>query len=110
MTARCGHPMAMTRTASDFESLLTEYFEGVLADNPPYAAYNGIQKARGQLGRSGHSFEATQQKRREKTLARLNSLSPRELTREQQLDRLALRSQLLHECEDFERRRHALDP
>src|ERR1019366_3929057 len=37
-------------------------------------------------------------------------VSPRELTSEQQLDRLALRSLLLKECEDYARARHAIEP
>ena len=45
-----------------------------------------------------------------KALADLESLSPSELSNDQQLDRLAFRSQLLRECEDFGRRRHTLDP
>src|SRR6185503_11701963 len=44
------------------------------------------------------------------TLAQLETLSPRELSNEQQLDRLALRSMLLRECEDHERGRTALEP
>lgn len=47
---------------------------------------------------------------RQHTLANLDSLSPRELSNEQHLDRLAFRSQLLRECEDFEHGRQALDP
>ena len=39
---------------------------------------------------------------RKEALAELESLSPRELTNEQHLDRLAFRGQLLRECEDFE--------
>ena len=40
----------------------------------------------------------------------LDKVSPRESTNEQQLDRLALRSQLLKESEDYARGRHALEP
>jgi len=97
-------------TSSQFEGLLDRHFEGVLADNPMYAAVVGIQNARGRLGHTDPGFEAKQEKRRQQTLARLDSLSPRELSREQQLDRLALRSSLLQECEDFERGRHRLNP
>ncbi len=97
-------------TSSLFEGLLDRYFEAVLADNPTSAAVAGIQSARGKLGRASLAFEAKQQKRRQQALAQLDRLSPRELSREQQLDRLALRSLLLRECEDFERGRHRLDP
>jgi uncharacterized protein (DUF885 family) len=50
------------------------------------------------------------QRRREQALAALDSISPRLLSNEQHMDRLALRSQLLRECEDFARGRHTLDP
>jgi len=40
----------------------------------------------------------------------METISPRDLSNEQQLDRLALRSQLLKECEDFARGRHTLEP
>ena len=102
--------LRMQKASSQFEGLLGGYFEALLKDNPPYAAYNGINSARGRLGVATLEFEVKQQKRRKRTLARLESLSPRELSNEQQLDRLALRSLLLRECEDFERGRHALDP
>jgi uncharacterized protein (DUF885 family) len=98
------------KATSQFEGLLNRYFEALLADNPTYAAYNGIQSARGRLGRTDLPFEIKQHKRRQKALAQLDSLSPRELSGEQQLDRLAFHSLLLRECEDFERGRHTLDP
>jgi len=43
-------------------------------------------------------------------LRALEGISPRELLAEQQLDRLALRSLLLKECEDYARGRYALEP
>ena len=50
------------------------------------------------------------QRRRLRTLARLASISPTELNAEQHLDRLALRSRLVRESEDYERGRHRLEP
>src|SRR5205085_6836873 len=43
-------------------------------------------------------------------LRAMETISPRELSNEQQLDRLALRSQLLKECEDYARGRHTFEP
>jgi uncharacterized protein (DUF885 family) len=98
------------KTSSQFDNLLSGYFEGLLAENPTNAAYAGLDSGRGRLGRATLAFEKRWQMLRKRTLARLDSFSPRELTNEQQLDRLAFRSQLLRECEDFERGRHTLDP
>ncbi|EEF60361.1 DUF885 domain-containing protein [Pedosphaera parvula] len=100
----------MSKASSQFEGLLDGYFERVLEENPTFAAYSGIQSSRGRLGRATLEFETRQQKHRQKALLQLNTLSPRELSNEQQLDRLALRSQLLRETEDFDRKRHTLDP
>ncbi|MDB6123991.1 MAG: hypothetical protein JWQ71_2984, partial [Pedosphaera sp.] len=100
----------MKRESPQFEALLDGYFETLLKENPTVAAYNGITKARGKLGRTTLDFETKQHQHRKQALARLEKLSPRELSNEQQLDRLAFRSLLLRECEDFERGRHTLDP
>lgn len=100
----------MTKTSSQFEGLLDGYFEALLAEHPTYAAYAGIEIGRGRLGRTTLAFEKRWQGKRKRALARLDLISPQELTNEQQLDRLAFRSTLLRECEDFERGRHALDP
>jgi|GEM_PF-2682812 len=100
----------MAKTSPQFEGLLDGYFELLLAENPAFAATAGIESARGRLGNATPEFEARWQKIRRQTLAKLDLLSPRELSNEQHLDRLALRSQLLRECEDFERGRHTLDP
>jgi uncharacterized protein (DUF885 family) len=102
--------MVMRKAFSQFEGILDRYFEALLADNPVFAAVAGVRSARGQLFRSGVATENKQQKRRLQALARLESLSPRELSREQQLDRLAFRSLLVREGEDFERKRYTLDP
>src|ERR1700692_1580419 len=100
----------MTKLSSRFEVLLDRYFKTLLAEEPTFAAYAGIQSGRGRLGQATLAFEKHRHALRLKALATLESLSPRELSNEQQLDRLAFRSQLLRECEDFDRKRHTLDP
>ncbi|HZQ45943.1 MAG TPA: DUF885 domain-containing protein [Verrucomicrobiae bacterium] len=100
----------MTTTSSQFEGLLDGYFERLLAENPTYAASAGLESGRGRLGRATLAFEKRWHGLRQRALARLDALSPRELTNEQHLDRLAFRSMLVRECEDFERGRHTLDP
>jgi uncharacterized protein (DUF885 family) len=93
-----------------FEGLLDRYFEGHLKDNPLAAAASGIRESEGRLGRADARSIAREQHRREKTLAELETINPRELSNEQHLDRLALRSQLVHEAEDHERGYHRLNP
>jgi uncharacterized protein (DUF885 family) len=100
----------MNRTSVKFEGLLDRYFEAVLADNPVYATYTGLKMGEGKLGHSNLAFETRQEKRRRRALAILDGLSPGDLSNDQQLDRLALRSRLVHESEDFEHGRHTLDP
>lgn len=100
----------MNTTQTKFEGLLDEYFESVLRDNPTYATVVGLKEGEGKLGGANLAFETKQEKRRQRTLAALDSISPRDLSSEQNLDRLALRSRLLHECEDFHRNRHRIDP
>jgi uncharacterized protein (DUF885 family) len=100
----------MTNASRRFEGLLDRHFETLLADNPPFAAFTGIQSARGRLGRTDPAFLAREEKLRRRALAELDAIPPRELSGEQHLDRLALRSLLLRECEDFERGRHTFEP
>jgi len=100
----------MSSDRSRFEGLLDEYFELFLVEHPISAAFAGIRDAEGKLGHAHLRHERRWQHRRQAALAVLDGLSPRLLTNEQQLDRLALRSQLLRECEEFERGRHGLDP
>ncbi len=100
----------MAETSKEFEGLLDRYFKTWLTESPMQAAYAGIESARGHLGRATIAFEKRWQGLRLKALARLDLISPRELSNKQQLDRLAFRSQLLRECEDFARGRHTLDP
>jgi len=97
-------------TQKAFEGILDEYFEGVLADNPMMANELGRREGEGKLGKIGAAFEKKQERRRQKTLAALEGLTVNELHDEQHLDRLALRSQLLGECEDFARNKHTLEP
>ena len=100
----------MNKDGSKFEGLLDEYFEASLAAHPIAANYAGLREGEGLLGRSNLRHEQQWERRRQKTLAALDTISPRQLTGEQQLDRLALRSELLGECENFAQGSHALDP
>ncbi|MBI2928974.1 MAG: DUF885 domain-containing protein [Verrucomicrobia bacterium] len=100
----------MRKTASYFEGLLARYFEAELAGNPIWAAFVGMKDGEGKLGRADATFVKHRHQRRLKALAELDAINPRELSSEQQLDRLALRSLLLRECENFARRRHTLEP
>ncbi|HMJ91398.1 MAG TPA: DUF885 family protein, partial [Candidatus Acidoferrum sp.] len=100
----------MQRENTRFEGLLDDYFERSLAAHPIAATYAGLRDGEGKLGHAHLRHEQRWQDRRLKTLAALDSISPRLLNNDQQLDRLALRSQLLRECEEFKRGRHDLDP
>jgi uncharacterized protein (DUF885 family) len=100
----------MSSSSSHFEGVLDRYFEEVLADQPVFATYSGLRSGEGKLGKTGEAFEMKQEKRRRRTLMALNEINPRDLSSEQHLDRLALRSQLLRECEDYQRGRPKLDP
>ena len=100
----------MSRTTNQFEGLLDRYFEGVLADNPDFAAQAGIQSARGKFPQADQAMETRQEQRRQKCLAGLERINPRELTAEQHLDRLAVRAELLRGAEDFARGRAGMDP
>jgi uncharacterized protein (DUF885 family) len=93
-----------------FEGMLDRYFEAILQDHPVYATGVGLKSGEGKLHKATPEFEARQQKRRLATLRALEEISPRDLAREQHLDRLALRSSLLRECEDHDHGRDALEP
>ena len=97
-------------TQKKFESILDRYFEGVLEDHPVMANELGLRAGEGQLGEMGLGFERRQEMRRQQTLADLDALQVNELSPEQHLDRLALRSMVLGECEDFDRHVHRLEP
>ena len=96
--------------AKRFESLLSRYFEGALADNPVWANHTGLREGEGKLGCATLVHLQRQERRRRKTLAALDAFNPRELSNEQHLDRLALRAMLNKECEDFALARHELNP
>jgi uncharacterized protein (DUF885 family) len=100
----------MTTESTRFEGILDRYFETLLAHNPAYATFAGLKAGEGKLAEATPAFEKAQATRRQKALDALETISPRELSNEQQLDRLALRSLLLREQEDFVRGRRALDP
>jgi uncharacterized protein (DUF885 family) len=101
----------MNKTSSKFEGLLSRYFETLLKDVPTFAtAYAGLASGEGKLERLTPEFYKKREKERQSALGVLENISPRELSNEQQLDRLALRSHLLKECEDFARGRHMLEP
>ncbi len=74
------------------------------------AAFAGLKAGEGRLGEATLEFEQRQERRRQEALRALDTLTPRELSNEQQLDRLALRSLLLREAEDFARGYHTLNP
>src|ERR1700704_3965557 len=93
-----------------FEGLLDRYFEKLLEEAPIFAVTAaGLPSGEGKLGRLNVRFLKRREDERQKTLGALEQISPSELTNEQQLDRLALRSQLVRESEDYGRRRHELE-
>ena len=100
----------MQKTEKQFEGLLSRYFEGLLEEVPTLAAMNGLRWAEGKLGTLSPALHKQRQRERQSALQSLEQLSPRELTREQQFDRLALRSLLLKESEDYARGRPGLEP
>jgi len=100
----------MNRDQTKFEGLLDEYFETLLAEHPMMAAYAGLREGEGKLGRADLRHEQRWQRRRQDALRQLDAISPRQLNREQHLDRLAWRAQLQLESEDFARGHHTLDP
>jgi uncharacterized protein (DUF885 family) len=101
----------MNRTTKQFEGLLDRFFETLLHDNPTFSTITaGLRDGEGKLGRLTLDYHQKRERERQSTLRALEGVSPRELSSEQQLDRLALRSLLLKECEDYGRGRHALEP
>jgi uncharacterized protein (DUF885 family) len=100
----------MKQASKLFEGLLQGYFEWLLAEHPMLATYAGLRSGEGQLGRADPEFLNRRERRRQAALRALEAISPRDLSNEQQLDRLALRSLLLRESEDHARGRHTLQP
>lgn len=100
----------MTQMSKPFEGVLDRYFETLLEDQPILAAYAGLKSGEGRLGQISLKFQVRRERQRQIALAALENISPRTLSNEQQLDRLAFRAMLWHETEDFARGRHALQP
>ncbi|MBI1840711.1 MAG: DUF885 domain-containing protein [Verrucomicrobia bacterium] len=100
----------MNASSRKFEGILDRHFETLLEHQPIFATYAGLKSGEGDLGVVSEAFEAAQQKRRLATIRALDGVNPRELSGEQHLDRLALRSQLLRDCEDHHRGRRQMDP
>ena len=101
----------MNSTMKQFEGLLSRYFETLLQDNPAFSTMcAGLRGSEGKLGRLSLEFHRKRERERQSSLRALEGISPPGLTNEQQLDRLALRSLLVKECEDYARGRHALEP
>ncbi len=104
-------PKTETMIENKFEGLLDRYFEKLLEDLPMFAVtYGGLRSGEGKLDQLNARFLAQRETERQKALTALDTISPRDLKNEQQLDRLALRSHLLKESEDHARRRHELEP
>jgi uncharacterized protein (DUF885 family) len=93
-----------------FEGILDRHFEGWLEDNPVAANHAGLREGEGKLGRANRAAVERERKRAAATLRDLDSINPRELTGEQHLDRLALRSRLRGELEDHDRGVARLNP
>ena len=93
-----------------FEALLEGYFTETLNEHPTWASSLGIKSAEGKLEEGTLKATKRSERRRQTALSYLDGLAVHELAADQQLDRLALRSMLLAECEDFERGVHLMDP
>ena len=100
----------MPKTSEIFEELLKNYFNNYYATHPSDATYVGLKSGEGKMNSVSFSSLNRQQKKRKDALSKLDKIPPSNLSNEQNLDRLAFRSRLLRECEDFEREKHALDP
>ncbi|HVM51158.1 MAG TPA: DUF885 domain-containing protein [Candidatus Acidoferrum sp.] len=101
----------MNHTGKEFEGLLSRYFETLLHDNPTLCTMSaGLPDGEGKLGQLSSEYHRKRERERQRALAALDGISPRELSAEQQIDRLAFRSLLLKECEDYARGRHTLEP
>jgi uncharacterized protein (DUF885 family) len=101
----------MNKSSAQFEGILSSYFEKLLKDLPVFAVTQaGLRSGEGKLGSwTIDSYQRRERERRRALLA-LENISPCDLSNDQQLDRLALRSHLLKESEDFARARFALEP
>jgi uncharacterized protein (DUF885 family) len=101
----------MPKTQNAFEGILDAWFERYLEDYPLFnVQFAGLPSGEGALGHLDPEFLARRERVRRKTLRALDQISPRELSNEQHLDRLALTSFILNESEDYERKRFERDP
>ena len=100
----------MPKTSKIFEELLKNYFNNYYATHPSDATYVGLKSGEGKMNSVSFSSLNRQQKKRKDALLKLDKIPPSNLSNEQNLDRLAFSSRLLRECEDFERKKHALHP
>jgi uncharacterized protein (DUF885 family) len=101
----------MVSGSKAFEGLLSKYFEELLADTPTFSVMSaGLRDGEGKLEDGSLEHVKRRDRARQKALSSLENISPRELSNEQHLDRLALRSQLLKESEAFARGRHKIEP
>jgi len=97
-------------TKQKFEIILSDYFTETLSAHPLWANSLGMRQGEGKLGETGVRFVRRDEKRRQKALLELDKIAAHQLSSDQQLDRLAWRSMLLTECEDFKRGVHTMDP
>lgn len=100
----------MRSDSRTFEQLLDGYFNTFYREHPADATHVGLSTGEGRLNPATLTALRKQQARRRAALAKLDTIAPSALSNEQNLDRLAFRSRLLRECEEFDRGRHELDP
>lgn len=93
-----------------FEGFLDRTFERRLSDQPILAATQGIQDGEGRLPRATRAAETRRLRENQEALGQLDTFNPRDLSPDQHLDRLALRSLLRREVEDHQRGRAGLEP
>ena len=78
--------------------------------DPVWANVSGLGCGEGRFNDPTTAGHKEREQLRQKTLKALDGVAVQGLTGDQHLDRLALRSKLLAECEDFDRGIHELDP
>ncbi|MFM8358609.1 MAG: hypothetical protein ACKOET_08615, partial [Verrucomicrobiota bacterium] len=103
------HP-ARAGESARFEGFLDRTFERRLSDQPILAATQGIPDGEGRLPRATRAAETRRLRENKEALRQLDTFSPRELSPDQHLDRLALRALLRREVEDHQRGRAGLEP
>jgi hypothetical protein len=92
----------MDKSKGNFDGLLARYFEQFLESDPVFATITaGLPSGEGKLGTLGSRFQEESERRRQAALRKLEQQSPRDLSNEQHIDRLAFRSKLIRECEDY---------